>query len=595
MLLALVVGVVVLTHSALGNTDLGPCTCDVTANVCDTDPVTSTACCCDPSCPDSSSAYFNASGLVCAPSPVLSSRESRLCVNRDKVRASNGLDATWFGDLLCVTTDNYPSDGFYYPPPPSPLSPAATSATLSAATSPSFAAAPSTSSATAATTYLIGSSILASSTSTPSPPSPLSVPSPMGVAGSCSLSSSSAGFSYLPSTPVQTRSCEVTLTPGDNNGCAGVGDAAALYGSLGVLPSPSASTDPSSHVPITRTPVCYSGTDRASRTVVTCPGSGGLADLASGYDAATGRCLNVVTDVEVSVVYRTDNVITGAAVTLGVALVGGSGGNTSFTTSVVSKLSLAPIDLVPVVRSGNPGYLAGKPVLGGIFAADGLSLTRADLTVSGGDGRGTCLTPGAGGGAGSGSHPWIGYGADALVSCWIEVTDAALTDCAALQSSILASLLPGQSVNAVAAWGNSDPATVGDWTSIVMPASTPVPAQGAGSCANIVVGLEYGFVSVPGGAANNPQDKLIGAQMEYVVGSVGAGGRVVLTTSVSFVRNTGVSAQEAFPRNPNLIPELPSDVWYPFRVGSAGGRSAPMAWWGMCAIAVALFVGVSAW
>lgn len=42
-----------------------------------------------------------------------------------------------------------------------------------------------------------------------------------------------------------------------------------------------------------------------------------------------------------------------------------------------------------------------------------------------------------------------------------------------------------------------------------------------------------------------------------------------------FVDVAGEAAEDKYPRRPNLFPELPSDIWYPFRLRSAATRGAP--------------------
>ncbi|KNC46955.1 uncharacterized protein AMSG_03388 [Thecamonas trahens ATCC 50062] len=572
--LAVVVALVALAQSAdgaavvaPGGTDFGACPCDVTGGMCDV------GCCCDPSCTTPILEYFNASGIACASTPGLDPAASRLCVNRDKVRATNGLDASWFGDLLCVTTDNYPSDGFFFPPPPSPLNTGAASALLAASSAPLFQD-PASPGVAAATRYPPGAPLLAAPTAAAGATTRVLGPVAAGPAAACDDSAAPAFLSASASSCVRTLDPAATSAT-TYSGCAAA--SAARWLDYGILPSPSSSAAPAAIIPITAgTVTCYDSTDRASRAIVACP-----SDAAIAY-ADAGGCRNLVVSVGLTVAYTGDMLVSAASLNFDVVVsAAGASANASFSYLADFAVAFVPSDgTVPVAKSGNPGYAAGLPVRGGFkAAAAATAITAVDLTLAAGDAFGACIAPSLGV---PGSRADLAYATDALFGCRIELDRAELANCAALQNKLVSLLLPNATVNVVAAWGSSETDTPADWTDIALPDAVPTPAQGTGTCANMVVGVHYGFVTVAGGAANNPQHKIIGAQMEYIVGSV---------TDVA----PGSPLALVFPRNPNLIPELPSDVWYPFELGSAAPGTSPLpasllaAVAGVVAIAAAIY------
>lgn len=531
--------------------------------------------------------YFK-STIGCSPAgPLDDEAASRRCVSRDALQRSNFAGAFFLDDKLCIARDNYPTSKKYFAAPAVDVyADAALSAQL-ALGAPYFA----TGASSAQTgTYAPGEPLVT-----------LTVGARAGIAGFLALPSGTlagglcddrvpAGFLLNDASP---RRC----VRRSSSAIASTAECQAYFSAEGFAAlSVLASAGAASAVPITIGSVTCYASDAADAAPVPCTGptaASGLPDTL--YDAGNDSCLNVARAIAYEVRYSASFQI--SAVVLTAEFVASVPSASAASSGLMQTFAVQFVQAVVTgeqrAKSGNPGYRAGAPVLGGVRAsADATSVTPGDLTVPMGSGDGTCRTaanePNA--------HGTIGFGRDAISGCSVELNLASFADCADLSARFQALLAPASNaVNMVAKWGASDPAVVDDWLALEDVPPSAAASGTNGLCTGVVTGVQYDFLVTPLGSLTNPQLRITGARRTYVTGStrfrcmgvscsqavLNAGASTDVATLLAEVRFTSVPSEApetVRPRNPNLLPELPSDVFYPFRIDySPAGRSAVSA------------------
>lgn len=195
-------------------------------------------------------------------------------------------------------------------------------------------------------------------------------------------------------------------------------------------------------------------------------------------------------------------------------------------------------NIVRRARSGNPGYIMGKPVLYGTLSSSVINELVAGLSVpsplldytrvtststttypfSGGEGA--CPTSTA---TTVGQTP-IQFGYDMATGCTFSVTRPQFqTLCTATGSTTYtdASGFPlfFNFVNGyVGSLGNADPLDKSQWIAINKLASAPtrVYSEATGLCTGMPTGLAYKFLVATVGEKSFPQNKIISAQVEVI-------------------------------------------------------------------------------
>ena len=235
------------------------------------------------------------------------------------------------------------------------------------------------------------------------------------------------------------------------------------------------------------------------------------------------------------------------------------------------------------VRSGNPGYLPGRPVPVG----DGLDLKAprilhlGTLSVFAPGPNGRCsLKPD--------TRTEVGFGDNLRVGCSVYLTRSELSEgCARLKNRTLGMLLgpAGMGDRYVATFGNSEPGKPGDWVRVIHtgPPDLGYKKQLAGRCSNLVTSLHIEVLYSNVGSFANPQAKIVGVMYKFgkprdvVYMCVGLAcsrrdepQRVEVASSVSFV-DVSRPALRQFAEYPVIEAKFPHDFFYPFVSGGGGG------------------------
>ncbi|XP_019300754.2 tectonic-3 isoform X4 [Panthera pardus] len=151
-------------------------------------------------------------------------------------------------------------------------------------------------------------------------------------------------------------------------------------------------------------------------------------------------------------------------------------------------------------RSGNPGYIVGKPLL----ALTGDKSHSMTLLQSQGDG--ICSVK---------KHE-VQFGVNAISGCKLRPKKV---DCSHLQQEIYQTLHGKTSPEHVAIFGNADPAQKREWTRILS-RNCSVSAMHCTSCCVIPVSLEIQVLWAYTGLQSNPQAHVSGARFLYQCQSI---------------------------------------------------------------------------
>ena len=192
-------------------------------------------------------------------------------------------------------------------------------------------------------------------------------------------------------------------------------------------------------------------------------------------------------------------------------------------------------------RSGNPGYIVGKPVLYGTLSSGliveqtaGLTVASPLTTYTAQSAGPTTALPFTGG---AGECPTatskiqktaILFGYDMSTGCSLSLT---LADLKALcqatsttstpyptDSSGFPVFLTSFTNGYIGAYGNADPLDPSQWISISKRASSPTRGwlDSTGTCSGMPTGLSYKFLVAAAGEKAFPQNKIISAEVEVI-------------------------------------------------------------------------------
>ncbi|KAM8780630.1 tectonic-3 [Rhynchonycteris naso] len=206
---------------------------------------------------------------------------------------------------------------------------------------------------------------------------------------------------------------------------------------------------------------------------------------------------------------------------------------------------------LPGPRSGNPGYIVGKPLL---------SLTgdvSHSLTLLQSQGDGTC----------SARRHEVQFGLNAISGCKLRLKTV---DCSRLQQEMYWTLHGGPRPEHVAIFGNADPAQKGEWTR-VLSRNCSVSARHCASCCVIPAALEIQVLWAYIGLQSNPQAHVSGARFLYQCQPIKDSqvAEMSLTTVVTFV---DITQKPELPRGqPRIDWKLPFDFFFPFKVAFSKG------------------------
>ncbi|XP_037660066.1 tectonic-3 isoform X2 [Choloepus didactylus] len=206
-------------------------------------------------------------------------------------------------------------------------------------------------------------------------------------------------------------------------------------------------------------------------------------------------------------------------------------------------------------RSGNPGYIVGKPLL---------ALT-GDVSYS------MTLLQSLGDGACSVKRHKVQFGVNAISGCKLRPQKA---NCSHLQQEIYQTLHGRPRPERVGIFGNADPAQKGEWGPILS-RNCNVSVINCTSCCFIPVSLEIQVLWAYIGLQSNPQAHVSGARFLYkcqFIQDYQLVTEVPLTTIVTFV---DITQKPEPPRGqPRIDWKLPFDFFFPFKVAFSRGEDS---------------------
>ncbi|XP_036906764.1 tectonic-3 isoform X2 [Sturnira hondurensis] len=205
----------------------------------------------------------------------------------------------------------------------------------------------------------------------------------------------------------------------------------------------------------------------------------------------------------------------------------------------------------PAPRSGNPGYIVGKPLLALT------SEVRQSMTLLQSQGDGTCSVR---------RHD-VQFGVNAMSGCKLRLEKMG---CSHLQRAMYQTLHGGPRPEHVAVFGDANPAQKGQWARILS-RNCSVAAIHCASCCVLPVSLEIQVLWAYIGLQSNPQAHVSGARFLYQCQSVKDSKvtEMSLTTIVTFV---DITQKPEPPRGqPRIDWKLPFDFFFPFKVAFSKG------------------------
>ncbi|KAK3101664.1 hypothetical protein FSP39_005323 [Pinctada imbricata] len=249
-------------------------------------------------------------------------------------------------------------------------------------------------------------------------------------------------------------------------------------------------------------------------------------------------------------------------------------------------------------RSGNPGYVIGKPVRAGVLPTSAnatvgnrLAIVESlyDLTVVKSSATGLCAQDAA-------NRIQVNFGENVRTGCLISfnLDSANVTQyCSVMQEAIINALEGLNSTDIrdgdsrrVATFGNSDILITGDWVQIIREGfpTFPVPSTDPviGPTCSLRMGMHIEILYAKVGALANPQNKITGIAFKYenpqevtytcagsycTPGNTGLDQMFEVSQSVTFI-DISQEATGYVGEPPIFIAKVPYDFFYPF-AGSA--------------------------
>ncbi|XP_041032773.1 tectonic-3-like isoform X1 [Carcharodon carcharias] len=282
------------------------------------------------------------------------------------------------------------------------------------------------------------------------------------------------------------------------------------------------------------------------------------------------KCMNVVSEVTYRIKWKGAEGIVGASVNFVVIDVPLS--TTKIQQTFHTFFVRGPANGTAKRRSGNPGYLRGKPIL----AFNGEA--AASLTVLKSTGDGSCSQL---------DRSPVLFQHQMRSGCFYRFSPG-LT-CSKLQTHINLLLLGNNPPDSLGILGNASSRNLESLTRIInlMPEALNVTCETSCNLSNM---LEMQILWAMLGPLANPQAALLGARFQYQRQDVQCStGRVSLKTSVTFIETTRYPPA---PRDqPTAEQKLPFDFFYPFKVISSGvGVSAGSRMGTFCSVLLTGFL-----
>jgi len=239
------------------------------------------------------------------------------------------------------------------------------------------------------------------------------------------------------------------------------------------------------------------------------------------------------------------------------------------------------------VKSGNPGYIFGAPVLSGVSIVDSSGGKESVQMTTPSSGRlstmnaGNCELI-------STTGLVVGFGEDVSVGCLQPLNKSDMADlCTSVSPNhpLLTSISVNNNTVYLPIWldttpnllvgifGNADPHDRTHWLSIHESIAVKSRHYFAddGRCEGLPTGVHYKFLWTYVGGSSNPQAKILSAQKEFEhmplihqLREPNQKQNHAFTTTVSWTYFENTDSGSVTPPPPNLLFTLPDDAFYPF-------------------------------
>eukprot|EP00600_Ochromonadales_sp_CCMP1393_P013967 CAMPEP_0175006020 /NCGR_PEP_ID=MMETSP0005-20121125/5631_1 /TAXON_ID=420556 /ORGANISM="Ochromonas sp., Strain CCMP1393" /LENGTH=591 /DNA_ID=CAMNT_0016261319 /DNA_START=427 /DNA_END=2199 /DNA_ORIENTATION=+ len=259
-------------------------------------------------------------------------------------------------------------------------------------------------------------------------------------------------------------------------------------------------------------------------------------------------------------------------------------------------------NLVERYRSGNPGYLMGKPVLYGSLSGtvieslvDGMTVPTALLSYDGSNpvdyGKSVCPQSTA---VATDNAQSVKFGYDLLSGCTVQLTREELLHMCCAGAGAACSDVAGVAYSSpysdastgipymlnfvqryVGNYGDASPLDTTKWTQIdySVPSDTRTWSDATATCANMFSGLDIEFLVAFQGSRSNPQNKIISSKaaitttdwvMNVPVDDMVSTQSFPVTVTVSFVFQDENDIRGYVAPAPPVLFKVPYDVFAPF-------------------------------
>jgi hypothetical protein len=318
-----------------------------------------------------------------------------------------------------------------------------------------------------------------------------------------------------------------------------------------------------------------------------------LSVSAGCRNALVSACFTITHDGAGSIVSASADLVVAdvpAPTESGASLVAMQSYTTQFTTEEPPTTSTDQGNQVKRIRSGNPGYLVGAPLLFGARTEDGegdqMIVPQQGLTLSG-----------AGLQCNSTQVTRVDFGYDVLTCCGLELTRSQLEELCNGDGVYISS--DGFTPNALShfnvsntylgALGNADPSDVNQWIAVNVAAGTATQswADASGTCSNMVSSLNWRVMYARIGAEANLQAKIVAADTSYgktdwiwIQGGEQEDTQTFgVCSTVTFFEHESSKAIYT-PPPPPIGLKLPYDLFYPFHIegNAAAARYSSFSW-----------------
>ncbi|XP_014253154.1 tectonic-1 [Cimex lectularius] len=225
-------------------------------------------------------------------------------------------------------------------------------------------------------------------------------------------------------------------------------------------------------------------------------------------------------------------------------------------------------------RSGTPGYIVGKPLISGrkaiksnkevtIFSKD----QKDWISLAKSDSRGGCL-----------EKTNILFGENLQTKCYFYFNENRLNkirNCSILHSEIWTILMGDVKVNVsdtqildtlIASFGDPLPDYQENWVPVHIKNSNSDFNSIFAPCRSLLSGVKYQFIYSYFGPFSNPQAKIIGATVEFLMDKASCSSQncqLKLTSAVNYI-DVSRNAVNKFAKAPVVKIKLPQDFFYPF-------------------------------